>query len=147
MTTPQELWDEAWSWRGTPFQWQGRRKGEAADCFGLVVGAAREKQLPEADSLYAAICDYTGLVPVTVLRRGLAETLRPVRGALQLADVLLLNMAGKAQHLAFWSPHYIVHTYSSNKPVAVTHNSTAAALKLWPLVSAWRFGSLEPAGG
>lgn len=37
----KEAWiEEAHSWVGTPFRWQGRTKGSGSDCWGIIVAGA-----------------------------------------------------------------------------------------------------------
>lgn len=49
MTTRVQLIAEAESWVGTPWQHQGRMKGVACDCVGLLMGIAKNLGLPYQD--------------------------------------------------------------------------------------------------
>lgn len=101
---------EARSWIGTPFVWQQSTKGVGCDCKGLVAGVARELGRPEAASVYALLSNYHA-VDERLLRRGLAEVFDRAAEALP-GDVLLLQVAGKAQHLAIVTElGRMVHTY------------------------------------
>ncbi len=140
--TPDALVAEARTWLGTPFHWQASVKGVGADCKGFIWGVARALELPEAASLYAAMADYGARVPVALLRRGLAETLQAVSASAP-GDLLLLKVAGRAQHLALHADAgVLLHTYSVG-PRKVIATPIAAALRAWPLDSAWRFASLQ----
>lgn len=141
MTTRAEFVAEARSWLGTPFHWQASVKGVGADCKGLVVGVARERGLPEARSLYAAMADYGWRVPVGVLKRGLAETLERTDDPLA-GDVLLLTLGGSPQHLAIHAGEVVIHTYNAG-PKRVITSPLSVIRRAWPLDSAWRFRSLE----
>lgn len=92
-------------WVGTPLVWQGRIKQVGCDCKGLIAGIAEELALDEAQSFEALTGDYGAVVDPHRLRAGLRRLFDPVPLA-QLApgDVLLLKLAGKAQHLAIHAP-------------------------------------------
>lgn len=141
MTTAAEVVAEARAWLGTPFHWQASLKGVGADCKGLVAGVARALGLPEGDSLYAGIGDYGFKVPVALLKEGLAATLTRTAFAAP-GDVLLLTMAGSPQHLGIHAGEHVIHTYNGG-PKQVIATRLTAALRAWPLDSAWRFPSLE----
>ncbi len=141
MTTGVDVVTEAREWLRTPFVWQASLKGVGADCKGLVVGVARSLGLPEGDSLYAAIGDYGFKVPVGLLKTGLAATLTQVREP-EPGDVLLLTMGGSPQHLGIHAGEHLIHTYNGG-PKQVIATRLSAALRAWPLHSAWRFPSLE----
>jgi len=100
MLRRDDILAEARSWDRTPFQWQQSVKGLACDCKGFVWGVARELGLPEADSSYARLMSYSS-VDLRLLREGLtalfdkADEMRP-------ADVLLLKIGGRPQHLAIY---------------------------------------------
>ena len=95
---------QAEEWIGVPFKWQGTvRKG--CDCKGLVAGIARELGLPEADSVEALAGDYSAVVDAARLRTGMARLFDPVPVTERRAgDLLLVRLAGKAQHLAICAP-------------------------------------------
>jgi cell wall-associated NlpC family hydrolase len=130
---------EARSWLGTPFKWQASLKGKGCDCKGFPWGVARELGLPEAESLYAAICNYSPRVPVSLLKRGLKATLRQVTDY-QDGDLLLVVTARKPQHLGFVDGDRLLHTYTGRE---VMSSPLLGCLRAWPLDSAWRFPSLE----
>lgn len=96
---------EAEGWIGTPFVWQGRVRGVGADCKGLLAGVAAACGRAEGASLEALAGDYGARVPVPRLRAGLARLFDRVPGEERLpGDVLLVRMAGQAQHLALAAP-------------------------------------------
>ena len=138
--TRDDLLAEAWSWARTPFVWQASLKGVGADCKGFVWGVARALGLPEAQSAFASIADYRRRVPVETLKEGLRATFAP--GSCARGDLLLLRYRGRDQHLAFHAGDVILHTYPEG-PKCVIQSPLPAAFDLWPLVSAWRFASLE----
>lgn len=141
MATAEDLVTEAWAWVGTPFAWQASLKGVGCDCKGLVWGVARELGLSEAESFHARVADYGSRVPLALLKQGMAATFAP-SPAPSLGDVLLMRVAGRAQHLAIHAGDRVIHTYSSG-PRQVISTPLAVALRAWPLDSAWRFKSLE----
>lgn len=62
--TQQQWLDEILEWVGTPFRWQGRFKGDGADCWGMVVKACHATgYIPESWDVkdYTRRTDLTGL--------------------------------------------------------------------------------------
>lgn len=98
---------------GTPFAWQQAAKGRGADCKGLLVIIARELGRPEADSLEAQMAgEYLNRIPTGELRRGLARLFDRAEQA-RPGDILLMRIAGKAQHLAIYcGDGRMIHTYA-----------------------------------
>lgn len=104
--------DELITWVRTPMLWQSCVKGleGGVDCKMLMVGAARECGFPEAQSLYAAMANYSKMkaVPCRTLIEGMDSLFDRVpfgRGQLvpeelQKGDILLVRMHGRPQHLA-----------------------------------------------
>lgn len=142
MVTRAEFVAEAATWKGTPFHWQASCKGAGADCKGYPKGVAEALGLPEAAGLYALMDDYghDGVVPVQTLLRGLAATFERVTDAPRLADLLLLVVHRRPQHLGIHGGEVLWHTYTGK---AVMASPLAGCLRVWPLHSAWRFRSLE----
>lgn len=136
---------EARSWLGTPFHWQASLKGVGADCRGLVVGVARELGLPEAQSLHATmLANYDEVVPIALLRKGLAATLQRIPEP-EPGDVLLLKAGGKPQHLGIFTGDDVIHCWGRGPAGlvrCVLAHPAKVAFRAWPLDSAWRFGSL-----
>jgi cell wall-associated NlpC family hydrolase len=96
MTVREAIVAEARAWMGTPWQHQQRRKGEAVDCVGLVIGVAR------ALGLVAPAFDVSGYVRVpdgTLLAR-CAEVMVPVaRSTMQPGDVVVIATAAEPAHM------------------------------------------------
>lgn len=132
-----EIVAEAWTWARTPFVWQASLKGVGADCKGLIVGVARELGRPEAASLHARMADYPLNVPEHELRAGLAANLERVT-APELGDVLLMKIAGKAQHLGFFCGADVIHTYGKGPKMVLPHPFDVVR-RHFPLDSIWRF--------
>lgn len=102
---------EARSWIGTPFHWEASVKGVGCDCKGLVAGVARELGLMEAESAFARATAYHRAIDAAYLRRGLEALFDWVEQP-EPGDILLLRVAGKAQHLAILTePGRMIHTY------------------------------------
>lgn len=100
----KEIAAVAEEWIDVPFRWQGAVR-TGCDCKGFVAGVARECGRPEASSVEALAADYGGKVDVARLKAGLARMFDRVALAQRRAgDVLLLKIAGKAQHLAIYAP-------------------------------------------
>jgi cell wall-associated NlpC family hydrolase len=78
--------------------WGQSVKQRGCDCKGLVAGVAREIGRPEAASVHALASDYRQVDPRR-LRAGMAEVFDRA-GVIGAGDVLLLKVAGSAQHLA-----------------------------------------------
>jgi NlpC/P60 family putative phage cell wall peptidase len=105
MTTGQDIVNEARTWIGTPFQHQGRVKGRAVDCVGLVVGVARAVGFEIMDEagysrqpfgqLLQSICDAQGI-----------KVDKPQPG-----DVLMMRFIREPQHLAIYAGDTLIHTH------------------------------------
>jgi len=100
MLLRDDILAEARSWDRTPIRWQASVKGVGCDCKGFIWGVARELGLPEAESSYARIANYD-LVDTRLLREGM-RTLFDRADDLRPADVMLMKIKGKAQHLALY---------------------------------------------
>lgn len=98
MTTRAELLAEARSWLGTPWQHQGRTKGVAVDCVGLVIEVARATGVMTVDEA----ANYRRRPDGITLERKLAEYLARVSlSKIQPADVVLIATASAPDHVAF----------------------------------------------
>lgn len=113
IVTGHDIVREAQSWKGTPWQHQGRSKGLAVDCVGLLVGIAAKLRLPHMDR--KAYARYP---------RGneLLDLLRDQMDEIRIAapgDVLALWMRqrGIASHVAVRSDHGIIHACNRRKMV------------------------------
>lgn len=107
-----EILAAARTWLGTPWRHQGRLRGVAVDCAGLVVGVGKELgllafdtraygRLPDGQRL-RALCD-EHLAPKPVVR-------------IAPGDVLLLRFTRHSQHLAIagdrGQPFSLIHAYA-----------------------------------
>ncbi len=109
---PAEIIAVARSWLGTPWRHQGRLKGVAADCGGLIIGVGRELGLLDFDTrAYGRIPDGQRL-------RALCDehlASRPVTDV-QPGDVLLMRFTRHPQHLAIvgnhGAPFSLIHAYA-----------------------------------
>lgn len=93
---------EAENWIGAPFKWQGCVR-DGCDCKGLVAGVATACGRSEGNSLSAQANDYGPKVDTRRLLSGLSALFDRV-GEIRPGDVLLVKVAGKAQHLAIAAP-------------------------------------------
>jgi NlpC/P60 family putative phage cell wall peptidase len=111
--TRAEFVAEARSWLGTKYQHQGRLKGIACDCIGLVIGTAQALGLTDYE-----IFDYERR-PDGRLRPVMEAQLEivPMQDA-QGADVILFQWAAVPIHVAILSDReHIIHSYMPNRKV------------------------------
>ncbi len=109
---------EALTWLDTPFHHQGRRKGAAVDCIGLVIGIARAFGFDKA----AGFDEFTGYskspdhnVMAEQLQRYLTRISVP--DALT-GDILHFSFIGFPQHVAIKMPGgKIIHAHEPDKRV------------------------------
>jgi hypothetical protein len=113
MITRQQFIDEARSFMGTRWQHQGRLKGVAVDCAGLVLETARNLGL--ADWQYDGYPRH----PDGTLRTVCDRVMQPIRLVeADMADVLLFSWDNSPVHLAILtSKDTIVHAYAVNRKV------------------------------
>jgi NlpC/P60 family putative phage cell wall peptidase len=104
---------EARTWLGTPYQHQGRLKGIACDCIGLVIVTARALGLSDFD-----MTDY-GRRPDGRLRPMMEEHLELVPlDRLQPGDVLLFRWNSTPVHVAVLTDEtHLIHAYLPNRKV------------------------------
>lgn len=111
--TREQFVAEARTWIGTPYQHQGRLKGIACDCIGLVIGTAQALGLTDYE-----ITDY-GRRPDGRLRPVMETQLEmiPLIEA-QAADVVLFAWASHPLHVGILSdPTHVIHAYLPNRRV------------------------------
>ena len=137
MTRGLEVVAAARAWLETPFVWGQSVKGVGCDCKGLVAGVARELDWPEAASVQALARDYRQVDPAR-LKAGLRALFDHV-GTIEAGDVLLLTVAGKAQHLAIATgEETMIHCYARG-PRRVVEAPLVQAMLIWPIDSIWRW--------
>lgn len=103
MPTPEQIIAEARSCKGTPWRHQGRLKGAALDCAGLVLKVGEALGLVSAE--HANRKDY-GRQPIpTRMKAGLDEVFDRVhKSDKRPADILWMRVGGEqAQHLGILS--------------------------------------------
>lgn len=110
--------EKAREYEGTRWQHQGRVKGLAIDCIGLVVCTLQELGLTDQNpSNYGRVPDGV------TLRRGLTEHLIPVAFAQrQEGDIVLFRYNEAPQHVAFLTTlpdgrEGIIHAYAGARKV------------------------------
>ena len=126
----QQIVALARGWIGTRFRHQGRLKQCAAhrggvDCLGLLIGVADEARLTFAGQFASALDDtqYGHFPDAGRLRAALSHYLQSkTLDRLQPADVLLLRVDGRAQHLALASEYpggglAMIHAYAPARAV------------------------------
>jgi NlpC/P60 family putative phage cell wall peptidase len=104
---PEDYIAAARRWINTPFRHQGCRRQAAADCLGLVYGAARDIGIP-----LEALPAYAPQPAAEALERGLQEcpaleqTRTPGPG-----DILVFRFARDLQHVGILTGANIIHAY------------------------------------
>jgi NlpC/P60 family putative phage cell wall peptidase len=129
---------EAREWKETPFHWEASVKGVGCDCKGLVAGVARALGRPEGDALEAHARAYSRRVDERALKRGLQRLFDEVAVA-EPGDILLLPVAGKAQHMAIYTGEgRMIHTARGlHKVIEVPVGKSR------PIDSIWTWRGLE----
>jgi NlpC/P60 family putative phage cell wall peptidase len=111
--TRSEFVAEARTWLGTPYQHQGRLKGVACDCIGLVIGTARALGLTNYD------IDGYDKRPDGSLRPVMETQLEfiPLAEA-QAGDVVLFAWATQPLHVAILTDEtHLIHAYLPSRRV------------------------------
>ena len=114
MSVTREMFvQEARTWLDTPYQHQGRLKGIACDCIGLVIGTARALGLSDFE-----ITDY-GRRPDGRLRPVMETQLDIIAVAdAQPADVLLFQWDSCPIHVAILATEAtMIHAFLPNRRV------------------------------
>jgi NlpC/P60 family putative phage cell wall peptidase len=131
-----EIVAAARSWFGTPWRYQGRLKGVAVDCGGLILGVGRELGLLHFDTRTY------GRIPVGQQLRALCEqhlTSKPIAETAP-GDVLLMRFTRHPQHLAIvgdrGAPISLIHAYA-DAGACVEHGADAKWLRR--IVAAYSF--------
>ena len=124
MLTAQALIAIARGMLGVRFLHQGRHAKEGLDCLGFLLAVADRAGITfDAQSPYAYDRSDYGARPDTVmLRQSLVAILTPA-DTMQLADILLLRVDGRAQHLAMVTDYPgtddfgMIHAYAPARKV------------------------------
>lgn len=107
---PDALIAEARSWIGTPFRANQSCKGIAADCIGMLAGAARACGLSVR---YRS--DYPQRPDGSLTRELEAQLVKVPLAELRPGDVIEMDMSGRADgmphHLALYAGGTIIHAY------------------------------------
>jgi NlpC/P60 family putative phage cell wall peptidase len=111
--TRQQVIDQARTWLGTPYRHQGRLKGVAVDCVGLLVGVATELGVPATD-----MTGYTRRPDGQLVPNLYAQT-EPVQpGQQQPGDIVVFHWRNDPVHLAILTgPNSIIHAFAINRKV------------------------------
>jgi cell wall-associated NlpC family hydrolase len=124
--TSQTIVKQARSWLGTRYHHQGRLKrsatsGGGIDCLGLIIGVAKELEIPARGSKLLSNCDesgYSAYPDGARLRWFLDQHLRPVsKKQIRAGDVLLFKIFEHPQHIGIATDYPagglgIIHCYS-----------------------------------
>lgn len=104
---------EARTWIGTPYQHQGRLKGIACDCIGLVIGTARALGLTDYD------IDGYGKRPDGSLRPVMETQLETIPlDQAQAGDVVLFAWDTHPLHVGILTDEtHVIHAYLPNRRV------------------------------
>lgn len=120
MTTRNEIVAIARGFLGVRFAHQGRRREAGLDCLGFLLAVAEEARLELRGVSPCAYDrrDYGARPDTAWLQQQLATLLVPVSPAHSMpADILLLRIDGRPQHLALVSDHGIIHAYAPARKV------------------------------
>lgn len=123
MITGMDIVRVARGWVGTPYQHQGRTKGYASDCIGLIYGVADELGLvPEG----FVIKPYGRMPnPIELLshvHEGCDELPKPYIDHLQFGDVVVMAFVQQPVHMGIIANHphrpfSLIHAYSASGKV------------------------------
>ncbi|TDV04694.1 NlpC/P60 family protein [Paraburkholderia caballeronis] len=113
MVTREQIVSEARSWVDTPYRHQGRLKGIAVDCAGLVVCVVRACGLAAQD-----VAGYSRRPDGSLADVVYAQTLPVGVGAQLPGDVVLFHWDNTPTHLAFLTDaDSIIHAFAINRRV------------------------------
>jgi cell wall-associated NlpC family hydrolase len=126
MKKAQALAEIARGYLGVRFAHQGRTKAGGVDCLGLLIAIAEEAGLEIDGKQVAALdrSDYGTYPDADFLRERLETFLTPVPVSdMQVGDILLLAIDGRAQHLALVTDYPaegeygMIHAYAPARKV------------------------------
>lgn len=108
MITAQQVTDVARTWVGTPFKHQGRLKGKAVDCGGLIVGIANDLGIEVKDFLGYGREPANGMLERIVSSQTVKER------KIKPGCILLMRFVREPQHLAIVTTNNtIIHAYAN----------------------------------
>ena len=126
MTSADVIIDTARSYLGTRFRHQGRTRAEGLDCLGLLLAIANDIGVTWQTDISAVHKDrgYSHMPCTEELRRGLELSLiaKPAE-AMQISDIVLLCVQGRAQHLGMLARYgdsddfSLIHAYAPARKV------------------------------
>lgn len=112
------------SFLGVRFRHQGRTR-QGLDCLGLLIAIAEECNLPWPEPARCAMQHqhYSHVPSEDELRSGLEAVLQPIAAqAMQPADIVLLRVQGRAQHVGLLADYHaggfsLIHAYAPARGV------------------------------
>lgn len=108
MVTRQDVVDAARSWLDTPYRHQGRLKGVAVDCVGLVLGVCKELGLECSD-----VEGYSRRPDGTLLPEMRRQTANVDPGQQQAGDLIVFHWNHDPLHLGILtSPDTMIHAFA-----------------------------------
>lgn len=125
MTTRDQILASARSFLGVRFAHQGRSAAEGLDCLGLLIATAEKAGCMVQGMRPSALdqCAYGSQPDTDYLQTMLATHLLPVTDGMQPADILLLHIEERPQHLALVSDYPsageygMIHAYAQTRRV------------------------------
>jgi cell wall-associated NlpC family hydrolase len=145
VTTGLDVVNVARTWLGTKWRHQGRVKGVAVDCIGLVGGVALELGIEGAAEWAAdASLHRYGRLPDPVLLFGGCERFmdRIAAADIRIGDVVVMAFDRDPQHFAIVSdiePMYLIHAYTAVRKVV----ENGAGIWRGRILRAYRFRGIE----
>ena len=112
---PNDVVSAARQYVGVRFRHQGRTAEEGLDCLGLLIVVSHRLGLRWPKTLRAKMRerDYSHLPNEAYLRESLELFLQPSRFAKpEMADIALMRIEGRAQHLGIIAQHPVHHSHS-----------------------------------
>ncbi len=136
--TPADIITAARACLGTPFAHQGRIKGVALDCAGLVVSVAQDIGADYVDRQAYSRNPINGLLHAALMDQPCLE--RTWKDQMQTGDILLMRFGRDPQHLAIYTGQTIIHSFET-VGIACEHDLT----DLWRrrIVAVYRFKGLS----
>jgi len=109
--TTDDVITAARSCLGTPFHHQGRIKGVALDCAGLVLSVAHDLNVEYFDVQGYGRDPFQGLLKTAL--DGQPGLIAVSRDDMQPGDLLLMRFGRDPQHLAIYTGQTIIHSYEA----------------------------------